>query len=116
MKQPGVERLQIVYRDRPEYEAGRAAWAKDMNKKGKWPEPQITPGVASPSSATFDKAKMKVEKDRWPREKVVMRKKGTDLGDALREKISKWGYEPEDSFGFAPDFDNSAIYFAWAKR
>ena len=106
----------VVYRDRPEYEAGRAAWSKEMNKKGKWPEPQIAPGVASPSSVPFDKAKVKTEKDRWPREKVVMRKKGTDLGDALREKISKWGYEPEDSLGFCPDFDNSAIYFAWAKR
>ncbi len=106
----------VVYRDRPEYEAGRAAWAKEMNKKGKWPEAEITPGVASPSSVPFDKAKIKVEKDRWPRQAMVMRKKGTDLGDALREKISKWGYEPEDSFGFAPDFDNSAIYFAWAKR
>jgi hypothetical protein len=56
-----------------------------------------------------------VEKDRWPREKVVMRKQGSDLGDALRKKIGVWGYEPEDSFGFCPDFDNSAIYFAFRR-
>ena len=97
----------IVYRDRPEYEAGREAWAKEMNKKGRWPAAEISPGVAEPGGAAFDGAKLKVEKDRWPREKVVMRKQGTDLGDELRKKIGKWGYEPEDSLGFCPDFDNS---------
>ena len=86
-----------------------------MNKKGKWPAAEISPGVAEPGAAAFDKAKIKVEKDRWPREKMVMRKQGTDLGDDLRKKIGKWGYEPEDSLGFCPDFDNSAIYFAWRK-
>lgn len=105
----------IVYRDRPEYEQGREAWAKEMNKKGRWPAAEISPGVAGPGSAVFDKAKVKVEKDRWPREKVVMRKQGTDLADELRKKIAKWGYEPEDSLGFCPDFDHSAIYFAWRK-
>ena len=105
----------IVYRDRPEYEQGREAWAKEMNKKGKWPAAEISPGVAGPGAAAFDKAKVKVEKDRWPREKMVMRKQGTDLGDDLRKKIAKWGYEPEDSLGFCPDFDHSAIYFAWRK-
>jgi hypothetical protein len=106
----------IVYRDRPEYAAGRDAWAKDMNKKGKWPEAEIYPGVAEPGSSVFDKPKIKVEKDRWPREKMVVRKKGSDLGDSLREKLGKWGYEPEASYGFCPDFDNSAIYFAFRNR
>ena len=105
----------IVYRDRPEYEAGRAAWAKEMNKKGKWPEAEIHPGVAEAGAAPFDGAKLKVEKDRWPREKVVMRKKGSDLADELREKIGKWGYEPEDSLGFCPNFPGGSIYFAWRK-
>ena len=106
----------IVYRDRPEYAAGREAWSKKMNRKGKWPEAEIAPGVAGPGKAAFDGAKVEVKKDRWPREKLVMRKQGTDLGAALREKIGKWGYEPEDSFGFCPSFENSAIYFAWRKR
>jgi hypothetical protein len=34
----------IVYRDRPEYEPGRATWAADMNKKGNWPEPEDSLG------------------------------------------------------------------------
>lgn len=106
----------IVYRDRPEYEAGRQAWAKEMNKKGKWPEAEVYPGVASPGGSVYDKPKIKVEKDRWPRAKMVMKKQGSDLGDALREKIGKWGYEPEDSYGFCPDFDGGAIYFAYRKR
>jgi hypothetical protein len=106
----------IVYRDREEYAQGREAWAKKMNKKGKWPEPEVFPGVAEPGGAAFDGGDVEVEKDRWPREKVVMRKQGSDLGDALREKIGKWGYEPEDSFGFCPDFENARIYFAWRKR
>jgi len=105
----------IVYRDRPSYEQGRAAWAKDMNKKGNWPEAEIYPGVAEPGAAAFDGAKVKVEKDGWPREKMVMRKKGSDLADDLREKIGKWGYEPEDSLGFCPNFPNRSIYFAWRK-
>ncbi len=106
----------IVYRDRDEYAAGREAWAKKMNKKGKWPKAEEYPGVAGPGETAFDDAKVEVEKDRWPREKLVMREQGSDLGDSLREKIGKWGYEPEDSFGFCPDFDNSGIYFAWRKR
>ena len=106
----------IVYRDREEYAQGREAWAKRMNKKGKWPKPEIFPGVAEAGGAAFDGAEIEVEKDRWPREKVVMRRQGADLGDALREKIGKWGYEPEDSFGFCPDFGNARIYFAWRKK
>ena len=106
----------IVYRDRPEYAAGREAWAKEMNKKGKWPAAETYPGVAEPGAAAFDGAKVEVEKERWPREKVVMRKKGTELGDELREKIGKWGYEPEDSLGLCPDFDGGRIYFAWRNR
>jgi hypothetical protein len=106
----------IVYRDRPEYAQGREAWANEMNKKGKWPPAETYPGVAEPGRAAFDGGEVKVEKERWPREKVVMRKKGSDLGDALREKIGKWGYEPEDSFGLCPDFDGGKIYFAWRKR
>ncbi len=87
-----------------------------MNEKGDWPAAELSPGVAEPSGAVFDRTEVKVEKNRWPHEKLVMRKQGSDLGDALREKIGKWGYEPEDSLGFCPDFDNSAIYFAWRKR
>lgn len=106
----------VVYRDRPEYAAGREAWAKEMDKKGRWPAAETYPGVAGPGTAVYDRPKIATEKDRWPREKMVRRKQGSDLGDALREKIAKWGYEPEDSYGLAPDFDNSAIYFAWRKR
>ena len=105
----------IVYRERPEYAAGRESWAKKMDKKGRWPEAQVYPGVGEPKGAASDQGDVEVEKDRWPREKMVVRKKGSDLGDALREKLGKWGYEPEDSYGFCPDFDHSAIYFAWRK-
>jgi hypothetical protein len=45
-----------------------------------------------------------------------MRKKGPELGAALREKIGKWGYDPEDSFGFCPDFNSNSVYFAWRKH
>ena len=118
----------IVYRDRPEYAQGRQAWTDQMNAKlekgimgrlakrvsGDWPEAQSFPGVAEaaqPGSA----GRIKVEKERWPREKLVVRKRGPELGDALRKKIGGWGYRPEDSFGFCPDYDNGAIYFAWRK-
>jgi hypothetical protein len=106
----------IVYRDRGEYAQGREQWAKEMDKKARWPEPIMAPGVSEPGAAAFDGADVSVEKDRWPREKVVMRRKGTDLAEALREKIGKWGYGPEDSFGFCPNFGNGSIYFGWRKR
>jgi hypothetical protein len=46
---------------------------------------------------------------------MVMKEKGPELGDSLREKIAKWGYEPEESFGFCPNFANGSIYFGWRK-
>jgi hypothetical protein len=106
----------IVYRDRPEYAQGREAWAEEMNKDGKWPDTVVSPGVGTAPGIAYDGAKLKVEKDRWPRHTLVVRQRGEDLGDSLREKIGKWGYEPEDSLGFCPNFPNRSIYFAWRKR
>jgi hypothetical protein len=106
----------IVYRERDEYAQGRASWAAKMNKKGNWPQAVVAPGVAEPGRAPFGGEKVEVKKERWPREKLVMKKKGSDLGDALREKLGKWSYEPEDSYGFCPDFGGGKIYFAWRKR
>jgi hypothetical protein len=105
----------IVYRDRPEYEEGREKWASSMGK-GDWPDTVITPGVSDPSGVPFDDADIKVEKDVWPRAMLVMRKRSDDLGDAIRKKIAKWKYEPEDSFGFTPSYANESIYFAWRKK
>jgi hypothetical protein len=121
----------IIYRERPEYAAGRAAWAAQMNVKeglaermfgsfvdggDTWPAAQLIPGVAAPGATTFDSARVAVEREGWPREKLVMRKKGTELGDALSAKIGGWGYAPEDSFGFCPDFNSNTIFFAWRSR
>lgn len=72
--------------------------------------------MAPASPAGFDGAEVRVEKDGWPREKLVMCTKGADLGKALREKIERWGYAPEDSFGICPDFNSNSLFFAWRKR
>lgn len=107
----------VVYRDRPEYAAGREAWAEKMSKKKRtWPEPESLPGVAAASGSAFDGGKVQVKKERWPRRKLVIRKKDSELADELRAKIGKWGYEPEDSLGFCPGYGNGTIYFAWRKR
>ena len=127
----------ILYRDRPEYAQGREAWAEAMhpsdakplggllggkltrmlaNQVGGWPPAQVFPGVVAAGSARCEREPVAVQKDRWPREKVVLRKKGSDLGDALREKLDAEGYQPEDSFGLCPDYDNGSIYFAWRTR
>jgi len=45
-----------------------------------------------------------------------MREKGSDLGDGLRDKVARWGYEPEDSLGFCPDPNANRSIFAWRKR
>jgi hypothetical protein len=105
----------IVYRDRPEYEAGRQAYAQGADRKGRWPDPVIAPGVGEAPASTDRGGKLKVEKDRWPRKALVVKQTGTELADSLREKISKWGYEPEDSYGFCPNFPHSSIYFGWRK-
>jgi hypothetical protein len=105
----------IVYRDRPEYAAGREAYAKEMDGKGRWPEPVISPGIGDAPAAGPGSGRVKVEKDGWPRKALVVKQKGPELGESLREKISKWGYEPEDSFGFCPNFAHRGIYFAWRK-
>ena len=118
----------IIYRDRPEYAAGRAAWAAEMNEphglfermgsslvRGSWPEAQVVPGVAEPGRASFDGSQPAVRREGWPHEKLVMRKKGPELGEALSEKIGGWGYAPEDSLGFCPDFNSNSIYFAWRR-
>jgi hypothetical protein len=103
----------IVYRDRPEYAAAREAYAKEADEKGRWPEAVIAPGIGEAPSATGNDGKLKVEKDRWPRKALVVKQTGTELADSLREKIAKWGYQPEDSYGFCPNFPHSSIYFGW---
>jgi hypothetical protein len=105
----------IVYSDRPEYALGRDAWAAEMDKKGRWPQPLLSPGVGDAEVPLAGPGKLKVEKDRWPRKAVVVKQKDAKLADSLREKISKWGYGPEDSYGFCPNFEQSSIYFGWRK-
>jgi hypothetical protein len=105
----------IVYRDRPEYAAARDAYASDADKKGRWPQPVISPGIEDAPASGPGPGKLNVEKDRWPRKALVMKQKGPELGDSLREKINKWGFEPEESFGFCPNFAGGSIYFAWRK-
>lgn len=111
----------ILYRDRPEYAAGRAAWAEAMNEpgglaermfsslmQGVWPEPELVPGVAGPSAAPLA-GRVTVQGAGWPRKMMVKRKRGAELGEALRDLIR---YEPEHSFGLCPDFNSHDIYFA----
>jgi hypothetical protein len=117
----------IIYRDRPEYVAGRAAWAAEMNEPHglfermgasltheSWPEAELVPGVAGAGGADFDGTDSAVRREGWPH-KLVMRKKGPELGEALSEKVGGWGYAPEDSLGFCPDFNSNSIFFAWRK-
>jgi hypothetical protein len=104
----------IVYRDRPEYVAARDTYASEADGKGRWPPPLTAPGLGEAPPASVQ-GELKVEKDRWPRKALVVKQTGTELADSLRQKISKWGYEPEDSYGFCPNFPASSIYFGWRK-
>jgi hypothetical protein len=118
----------IVYRDRPEYAAGRAAWAAEMNEphgvlermgaslvRESWPDAQLLAGVAESGRAGFDGSESAVRQEGWPH-KLVMRKRGAELGEALCDKVGGWGYAPEDSLGFCPDFNSNTIFFAWRSR
>jgi hypothetical protein len=106
----------IVYRDRSEYEAAREAYANQADGKGRWPDPVIAPGLGDAPAASSPAGELEVERDRWPRKALVVKQKGSELADSLREKIAKWGYEPEDSYGFCPNFEHASIYFGWRKR
>ena len=46
----------------------------------------------------------------------MVKETGPELAENIKEKISKFGYEPEDSFGFCPNFPHRSIYFGWRKR
>jgi hypothetical protein len=109
----------VVYRDRPEYAAGREEWARKMNKKGNWPEPMVYPGVGEAPSLTHDPGgaggKLRIEKQGWPRKALVKRETGDELGASMRDRLERWGYGPEDSFGLSPNYTNRSIYFAWRK-
>jgi putative oligomerization/nucleic acid binding protein len=105
----------IVYRDRPEYAAAREQYASDADGKGRWPPPLTGPGLGEAPPASVQ-GELEVEKERWPRKALVLKQTGTELADSLREKIANWGYEPEDSYGFCPNFPHSSIYFGWRKR
>lgn len=106
----------IVYRDRPEYASGRDAYASEMDDKGRWPEAVVAPGVGEAPGSSSELGEVEVEKAGWPRKALVIRLTGTGLADSLRERMSTWGYEPEDSFGFCPNFEHRDIYFAWRRR
>jgi hypothetical protein len=106
----------IAYRDRPEYEAARDAYAAEADKKGRWPDAVISPGVGDAPAAGPGVGKLKVEKENWPRKALVMKETGPELAENIKEKISKFGYEPEDSFGFCPNFEHNRIYFGWRQR
>jgi hypothetical protein len=109
----------IVYRDRPEYAAGREEWAREMNKKGNWPEPMVYPGIAEAPGLTHDPGgaggKLRIEKQGWPRKALFKRETGDELGASVRDRLQKWEYEPEDSFGLSPNYTNRSIYFAWRR-
>jgi hypothetical protein len=106
----------IVYRDRPEYEAARSAYAAQADKKGRWPEALVSPGVGEAPTAGAGAGKLKIEKEGWPRKALVVKETGPELAENIKEKISKFGYGPEDSFGFCPNFPHRSIYFGWRKR
>jgi hypothetical protein len=106
----------IVYRDRPEYEAARDAYAAQADKKGRWPDAVISPGVGEAPPAAADGGKLKVEKEGWPRKALVMKETGPELAEDIKEKVAKFGYEPEDSYGFCANFEGNRIYFGWRKR
>jgi hypothetical protein len=107
----------IVYRDRSGYAQGREQWAQDMDKKGGWPAAILSPGLGEPAVQDRGQGgRLGIEKERWPRRRLVMRETGDELAGSLTEKIERWGYSPEDSFGFCPDYANRSIYFAWQRR
>jgi hypothetical protein len=101
----------VVYRDRPEYAAGRAAYAAEMDDKGRWPAPVTAPGVGEPSGAASGGGEIEVDRERWPRALLVIKQTGGQLADSLEAMIAARAYGPEDSFGFCPNFEQSTVYF-----
>jgi hypothetical protein len=73
------------------------------------------PGVGEQEGSADGPGEVEIEKEGWPRKALVLKQTGPELADSLREKLSGWGFAPEDSYGFCPNFEHSKIYFAWRK-
>ena len=103
----------VVYRDRPEYAAGREAYARAMDASGRWPAAVTAPGVGEPTGARGAAGELEVADELWPRSMLVIKQTGGQLADWLKERIAGRGYEPQDSYGFCPSFTQRSIYFGW---
>ena len=107
----------IVYRDRPEYAAGRERYAAEADGKGRWPAAELSPGVGEPPpAAAGEDGKLDVEKTGWPKRGLFKQAGADGLAEGLADTIMEMGHEPEDSFGIAPDFPQRKIYVACLRR
>jgi hypothetical protein len=59
-----------------------------------WPAPEVMPGVAAAGRFAFDGSAVAVEKDLWPREKLVLRQKSSNLGDPCARRSALGAMSP----------------------
>jgi len=107
------ESMSIVYRDRPEYEAGRERYAAERRN---WPAAQVAPGSGAPPAPAPDGGSTEVKRTGWPRRRLVMHATAEGLAESLVKSVAQLRYAPEDALGLCPDFQQRKIFFAWRKR
>ncbi len=119
----------LVYRERPQYAPGRAAWDEAiMEPDGfgermfssialeAWPAAELHPGAVAPAGPQRASGRPGAggEQHGWPRKMMVRRKRDGELGEALRNaaRLARLS-TPEDAFGLCPDYNGNTIFYAW---
>ena len=101
----------LIYRDRPEYAPGRAELAA---RKGRYEFGELTSYGGAPEAplAPERPGAIRVDSERWPRRRVVLKLKHERMIEYLAEELPAHGMVPEDCYGLGPDKLNEHLWVA----
>ena len=102
----------LIYRDRPEYAPGRTELA---TRKGHYEFGDLSSYGGAPDAplAPERPGAIRVDSQRWPRRRLVLKLKHERMIEYLAEEISAGGMVPEDCYGLGPDKLNEHLWLAW---
>jgi hypothetical protein len=102
----------LVYRDRPEYARGRSELA---SRKGRYEFGELSSYGGAPDAprAPARPGAIRLDSQRWPRRRVVLKLKHERMIEYLAEEIPARGVVPENCYGLGPDKPNENLWLAW---
>jgi hypothetical protein len=101
----------LVYRDRPEYAPGRAELA---TRKGRYEFGDLSSYGGAPDAplAPERPGAIRVDAQRWPRRRLVLKLKHERMIEYLAEQLPARAIAPEDCYGLGPDKPNEQLWLA----